>query len=160
MSGGGCEVELGEVVPDDLEVFYRIQNDAQSNELAGVYPRERDDFDEHWVKIHDDPKVIARSIIYDGKTVGNINSFPLDGETYVGYWIERTYWGLGVSTRALTMFLQLDKARPMYASVDIKNIGSCTVLERCGFIKMGQAESAGTDRYAPCVLARYCLNSE
>lgn len=151
-------VELRAVVPDDLEIFFRQQQDPESNELAKVYSRERSDFDAHWAKILESPDVVMRAIAYDGQTVGNINSFPIEGKTYVGYWIERAYWGKGIATRAVRLLLDIDTTRPMYAFVATGNIGSCVVLERCGFVRTGESDSPGTDRFAPCIEAHYRLD--
>ena len=151
-------VELRMIVPDDLDIIYQIQNDPKANDLAKVYARERSDFDAHWAKILESPDVIMRAIAYNGQTVGNINSFPIDGKTYIGYWIERPFWGKGIATRAVQMLLETDTTRPMHAIVATGNIGSCIVLEKNGFVKTGESDSPGTDRFAPCVEAYYCLS--
>lgn len=151
-------VELREIHVDDLDVFFRIQNDTESNELAKVYPRDRLDFDVHWDKIINDAKIIARSIVSNGIAVGQINSFPIDEEIYVGYWLDRESWGLGIATRSLRMFLEVECTRPLYASVSVHNKGSCRVLERCGFVRLEESNSPGNERYAPCRVARYRLN--
>jgi len=150
-------VELRKVVPDDLEVLYRIQTDPKANDLAKVYAREQSDFYAHWAKILESPDVVMRAISYNGQTVGNINSFPIEGKTYVGYWIDRAYWGKGIATRAVKMLLEIDTTRPMHAIVATDNIGSCVVLERCGFVRTGESDSPGTDRFAPCIEAHYRL---
>ncbi len=159
MSDYTGSVELRKVVPDDLEILYRIQTDPKANDLAKVYAREQSDFYAHWTKILESPEVIMRAIAYDGQTVGNINSFPIEGKTYVGYWIERAFWGKGIATRAVQMLLKIDTTRPMYAIVATKNIGSCLVLEKNGFVKIGESDSPGTDRFAPCREAHYRLSS-
>jgi len=151
-------VELREVVPNDLEVFYRIQNDPQSNELAKIYPRQRSDFDAHWGKILAASDVIVRAIAFNGQTVGTINSFPIEEKTFVGYWIGRAHWGKGIATRAVQTLIEIDPTRPMHAFVAKSNIGSCIVLERCGFVQTGDYDSPGTDRFAPCVEVHYRLD--
>ena len=157
MSDYTGSVELRKVVPDDLEVLYRIQTDPKANDLAKVYAREQSDFYAHWAKILESPDVVMRAISYNGQTVGNINSFPIEGKTYVGYWIDRAYWGKGIATRAVKMLLEIDTTRPMHAIVATDNIGSCVVLERCGFVRTGESDSPGTDRFAPCIEAHYRL---
>jgi RimJ/RimL family protein N-acetyltransferase len=51
----------------------------------------------------------------------------------VGYWLGRSYWGRGIATRALALFLPLVPARPLYAHVASHNTGSMRVLVKCGF---------------------------
>lgn len=158
MSDCTGSVELRKVVPDDLKILYQIQTDPKANDLAKVYAREQSDFYAHWAKILKSPDVIMRAIAYDGQTVGNINSFPIEGKTYVGYWIDREFWGKGIATRAVRMLLQIDTTRPMHAFVAAGNIGSCLVLEKNGFVKIGESDSEGTDRFAPCLEAHYRLD--
>lgn len=151
-------VALREVVPDDLEVFYRQQQDPESNELAKVFPRSRAWFDAHWEKALDDPLVIVRTILFDGVAVGKINCFTVMDKTLVGYWIDRAHWGKGIGTRALEMFVGMVDSRPLYAQVATGNFGSIRVLERTGFVKISEQESPETERYAACVEAEYKLD--
>ena len=97
----------------------------------------------HWAKILADDTVTIKTILFNGQVAGNIVSFQQSGEREVGYWIGREYWGKGIATRALAMFLELVKQRPIYAHVDKHNIASRRVLEKCGFVV------AGEDRLEP-----------
>jgi RimJ/RimL family protein N-acetyltransferase len=56
----------------------------------------------------------------------------------VGYWIGRDFWGKGIATQALSLFLTEKKTRPLYAHVVKENIGSRRVLEKCGFSLSGE----------------------
>lgn len=150
-------VELIKVQPAHLEVFFRNQQDTEANDLAKVYPRDRDDFDAHWARIMSNPQVVARSILFGGSVVGNINAFYIDDDMYVGYWIDRGYWGKGIATRALAALIHLVDVRPLIARVAVENIGSIRVLERCGFVKTDEFDSAGDDRFVACVEADYRL---
>jgi RimJ/RimL family protein N-acetyltransferase len=58
----------------------------------------------------------------------------------VGYWIDKNYWGKGIATEALKLFLDEIKERPLYAHVAYDNIGSMKVLQKCGFIKIGDGK--------------------
>jgi hypothetical protein len=44
----------------------------------------------------------------DGRVVGHIASFDLEGRREVTYWIGRENWGRGIATRALQEFLKLE----------------------------------------------------
>jgi len=75
----------------------------------------------------------------------------------VGYWIDRSHWGKGIATRALEAFVSVVDIRPLHALVATSNLGSIRVLERCGFVKIGEKESLADERYAACVEAEYEL---
>ncbi len=51
----------------------------------------------------------------------------------MGYWLGREYWGKGIATRALSLFLDQVTARPLYAYVAKHNLASIRVLQKCGF---------------------------
>ena len=59
----------------------------------------------------------------------------------VGYWLGRPFWGRGVGTRSLKLFLQRERVRPLYADPFSGNPASIRILEKCGF------ERSGTVRY-------------
>ncbi len=66
-----------------------------------------------------------------------------DGRRLVGYWIGREFWGRGLATQALAELLDVVDARPLHAYVAKNNVASIRVLEKCGFVKVG--EHAGDD---------------
>ena len=151
-------VKLRAVVPDDLEIFFCQQQDPESNDLAMVFPRSRSYFDAHWEKSLCDPSVIVRTILLDGVVAGRVTSFTVEGKTLVGYWIDRAHWGKGIGTQALEAFVGVVDIRPLHAQVATSNIGSIRVLERCGFVKIGEKESPEDERYAACIEAEYILS--
>ncbi len=53
-------------------------------------------------------------------------------------WIGQEFWGKGITTRALSIFLKNIDIRPLYARVVKDNIGSIKVLEKCGFVPFGE----------------------
>lgn len=151
-------VELRKVVPDDLELFFHQQQDPESNGLAKVFPRSRSCFDAHWEQSLCNPSVTVRTILFDGVVAGRITSFTVEGKTFVGYWIDRAHWGKGVGTRALEAFVGVVDIRPLYAQVATSNMGSIRMLERCGFVKIGERESPEDERYIACIEAEYILS--
>jgi hypothetical protein len=48
------------------------------------------------------------------------------------------YWGNGIATAALSLFLGLLKVSPLYARLAKHNIASRRVLEKCGFTSSGE----------------------
>jgi len=138
MSARGI-VTLRDVTEADLPVFFEFQLDPVANEMAAFPARDRETFMGHWTsKILGDDAARKQTILLDGEVVGNMLSWEQSGDTLVGYWIGREYWGRGVATRALTLFLTEVDTRPLHAHVVNHNVGSIRVLEKCGFRIVGE----------------------
>jgi RimJ/RimL family protein N-acetyltransferase len=60
------------------------------------------------------------------------------GEPEVSYWIGREFWGMGVASKALSLFLSFVDTRPLSARVAKDNLASLRVLEKCGFVRSGE----------------------
>ncbi|PKO03721.1 MAG: hypothetical protein CVU43_01655 [Chloroflexi bacterium HGW-Chloroflexi-5] len=68
-------------------------------------------------------------------------SFVKDAdEREVGYQLGNAFWGKGIATQALQLFLPLIPLRPLYGLTPAHNIGSQKVLTRCGFMLMDEHE--------------------
>jgi RimJ/RimL family protein N-acetyltransferase len=128
---------LREVDESDLWVFFEQQRDPEAVEMAAFPSREREPFFEHWHRTMADDACIQRTIVSDGKVVGNMLSWERDGKRLVGYWLGREFWGRGLATRALAEFVEELSVRPLYAEVATTNVGSIRVLEKCGFTRVG-----------------------
>jgi [ribosomal protein S5]-alanine N-acetyltransferase len=76
-------------------------------------------------------------IVEDDQVVGSIFAFWMEGEHEVGYGIAREHWGRGLATKALAEFLTVLPDRPLHAQVVKDNAGSIKVLERNGFVRIG-----------------------
>ena len=127
-------VRLRYVQADDLPIFFEYQRDPVANEMAAFPARDREAFMEHWTaNILGNDTGRKRTILLDGEVVGNMLSWEQSGDTLVGYWIGREYWGRGVASRALALFLVEVDERPLHAYVAAHNAGSRRVLEKCGF---------------------------
>jgi RimJ/RimL family protein N-acetyltransferase len=124
---------LRDVTDEDLPLFFEHQRDPESLRMAAFASRERDAFMSHWRTNVLRPGNLSRTIVVDGKVVGNIGSWEQDGMRLVGYWVGREHWGRGIATRALAGFLALEPTRPLHAWVASHNLGSIRVLEKCGF---------------------------
>jgi ribosomal protein S18 acetylase RimI-like enzyme len=111
--------------------------------MAAVPPRDRDAFLAHWAKIQADETTIVKSIIYRGRVAGNIVHWQQPGEPKVGYWIGKEYWGRGIASTALSLFLRLVTQRPLYARVAKHNVASIRVLQKCGFTIVGEDTITG-----------------
>lgn len=127
------DIQLRNVLDSDLPVFFEHQKDPEANQMAAFPSRDRQSFLGHWAKIQSDQSNILKTIIYDGKVAGNIVSFIMAGKREVGYWLGRQFWGKGIATRALRLFLEDIDTRPLYGVAASHNLGSRRVLEKCGF---------------------------
>jgi len=154
-------IHLRPVVPNDIPALYQFQLDPESNDLAGVNPRDLDTFNAVWDKIFNDPETkavtVPRAIVIDdgkgGETlVGCINVFRREGLDFVGYWIDRVggHWGKGYAGRALTLLLEEVPIRPLHARAARSNVASIRVLTRNGFVITGYRHSPATERFHAC----------
>ena len=102
-------------------------------------PADRAAFDAHWRRIRADNTATNRTILFNQTVIGHIASFILFGELEVTYWIDSSYWGRGLATSALQVFLAtVQKKRPIFGRAAKDNLGSIRVLEKCGFQHIGE----------------------
>src|SRR5262245_32858795 len=127
------DVRLVEITTDHLPVLFEQQLDPEASRMAAFPPRDREAFMIHWTKILANPTGTNRTILAGGRVAGYVVAFLMEGETLIGYWLGREFWGQGIATRALAAFLPLVRARPLLAHVAKHNVGSIRVLEKCGF---------------------------
>lgn len=80
-----------------------------------------------------------------------------DGETELGYWIARPFWGLGYATEAAAAIVAVARdglrLRKLTAGHFVDNPASGRVLQKIGFRptgQTGQRYSAGRGTAAPC----------
>ena len=107
--------------------------------MAAFPSRQREAHMQHWARIMAEPSTTLRTILLDGAVAGNVVSWDSTDGREVGYWIGREFWGRGVATRALALFLEEVLDRPLYAHVARHNVASRRVLEKCGFTVTGAA---------------------
>jgi RimJ/RimL family protein N-acetyltransferase len=135
------EVSLRAVRDEDLEAFFEHQADPRATEMAAFPARDREQFAEHWARLRDDDSLVVRTIVADGVVAGNIGSWPVDGQQFLGYWVGREWWGRGVASQALALLIQELVVRPLNAHVAVTNLGSIRVLEKCGFRRIDADEA-------------------
>jgi RimJ/RimL family protein N-acetyltransferase len=127
---------LGEVRDGDLPVLFEQWTDPVAVQMAAFTASDHTDrqaFERRWSRLRADETVINRVILVDGEVAGTIGSWGDTDEREVTYWIGRSYWGKGIATCALKVFLTVDPSRPVQARVAYDNIASKRVLEKCGF---------------------------
>jgi len=142
-------VQLRAVTEADLPAFFKHQLDPLASQIADFPSRDWDSFSAHWTKILADEQCIIRAVVFEGHTAGNIVAFPQSGKTLIGYWLGREFWGRGIGTQALTLFLDEVVSRPLFAYVAKGNTGSIRVLEKCGFVRWEDGTREGPSAGEP-----------
>ncbi len=133
-------VRLRDVADSDIPIFFGQQLDAEANHMAAFTskdPSDRAAFDHHWRRIRADADISPQTILQGEVVVGYVVSFDLFGDLSVGYWLGRAYWGQGLATAALRVFLAQMTERPLYARAASDNLASLRVLQKCGFKVIG-----------------------
>ena len=103
-------------------------------------PADRHAFDARWRRIRADEDIVARTILVDGAVAGSISCWrdpELPGPE-VTYWLGRAYWGRGIATEALALFVAELPPGPFYGRCAADNMGSRRVLETAGFEELGR----------------------
>lgn len=146
-----ADVTLREVREADLLVFFEHQLDADANRMAAFSaedPADRDAFMAKWMMILGDEAIPIKTIVFDGQVAGHVLRW-MDaelGKPEVSYWLGKEFWGQGIATRALAMFLEHVRERPIYGRAAKDNVGSLRVLEKCGFVMQGAGKGFANAR--------------
>ena len=128
-----ADVALRRVEDTDLDALFDQMRDPESVRMAAFThkdPDDRADFDAHTARIRAWPDVVQRVVTLDGRLVGSISSFVIEGDTESPYWIDRSVWGQGIASRAVALLLELVPERPLYARA--ASTGSLGVLRKAG----------------------------
>ena len=144
-----AEVALRPAGDCDLDALFGHMRDPEAVRMAAFTAEDPDDrtaFDAHMAKVRASPEVISRAITAGGRLAGSIASFVIEGDTEVTYWIDRSFWGQGIASRALALLLELVPVRPLFARVASDNAGSLKVLQKAGFAVMGTEISFASGR--------------
>jgi RimJ/RimL family protein N-acetyltransferase len=131
-------VSLRDVRGEDLPVFFEHQLDPDASRMAAFPPRDRVEFMAHWRRSLADATAILETVDWRGEVAGNVVYWEEHGEPKVGFWLGKEYWGRGIASAALSLFLGLVSVRPLYARVAKHNLASRRVLEKCGFTIAGE----------------------
>ena len=140
-------VTLRPIEDVELDALFDQMRDPESVQMAAFTAKDPDDrtaFDSHMSTVRTSPDITLRAITRDGRLVGSVASFVVEGRTEVTYWIDRAVWGHGVASEALALLLDTVVVRPLYARAASDNVGSLRVLRKAGFTIIGTEVS-----YAP-----------
>jgi RimJ/RimL family protein N-acetyltransferase len=109
--------------------------------MAGVPSKEEADFYAHRERVQANPDNVTRAIVVDGEVAGDVVSWADEEGRHVGYRIAQRFWGRGIATAALRLFLEEEVTeRPLNADLQQSNVGSRRVLEKNGFRLLGPDE--------------------
>jgi len=147
--GDRLKIRLRTVRNTDLPIFFEQQLDPQANDMAAFTSKnatDRDAFDAHWAKITADAGIVVRTILFGNKVAGYILHHSWLGNPEVTYWLGREFWGQGIASDALKLFLREQDLRPLYARVAKDNLASRRVLEKNGFSVIGEDQGFSNAR--------------
>lgn len=133
-------ITLRPSIVEDIEKFFEFQLDTEANYLAAFSAKDPNDkkaYLEKYTKLLHNPTVNMQTIVRGNTVIGTVTKYEIDGDAEITYWIDKPFWGQGVATKALQMFLELERKRPIFGHVAFDNFGSQQVLEKCGFVKIG-----------------------
>ncbi|KAB8165737.1 GNAT family N-acetyltransferase [Streptomyces sp. 3MP-14] len=146
------DIRLRDVVDEDLEEFLAQEHDPEAVRRSRFPPREREAFLRHWrTRVLGVPGVFVQAVTVDGELAGNVVAWWEGERRFLGYWLGREFWGRGVGSRAVALFLERERHRPLYADPFVGNVGSVRLLARLGFREAGR-ERDGEDEYVLMVL--------
>ncbi|MFH9010360.1 GNAT family N-acetyltransferase [Streptomyces sp. NPDC017943] len=146
------DVRLRDVVDADLEFFLSYEHDEEAARRSRFTPRPREAFLRHWrTRVLGDDTNLVQTVTVAGEVAGNIVAWWEEDRRFLGYWLGRAYWGRGIGTRALALFLERETNRPLYADPYLGNTGSVRLLEKHGFRRTGTVHH-GEDEHVLLVL--------
>jgi RimJ/RimL family protein N-acetyltransferase len=146
-----AQVALRPIEDSDLDGLFDQMRDRESVWMAAFTaedPDDREAFDRHMAKIRAAPDTANYAVTRDGKLVGSIANFVVDGETEITYWIDRSVWGQGIASQALDLLLETIAVRPIRARAASDNLASLRVLQKAGFTVVGTAVGYASARHA------------
>lgn len=124
----------------DLDKLFLFQLDTEAGYLAAFTPKDPADKSTYltkYTKLLRDPTINNQTVLIDNIIVGSIAKFIMEGSAEITYWIDRNFWGQGIATKALTIFLFKETTRPLFGRTAFDNFNSQKVLEKCGFVRIG-----------------------
>jgi len=144
-------VPLRDVRPEDLDEFFLHQQDEAASQMSGFAPRNPSDrgvFDYHWAHLLSDRRSRVQTIEHEGRAAGALICTDHDGVAELSFWTAQEFWGLGLTTSAVTEFLADFPGRPVRAHVPEDNAGTVKVLSRLGFTVVGEEKVFSNARAA------------
>lgn len=145
-------VALRDVTDADVEIFFEQQLDPAATAMAAFPSRDIHAHRAHWSKVLARDDAFTRTIVVGDEVAGNIGSWEDEGHREIGYWLGRSFWGRGIASSALELFLREVTERPLLAWVASHNAASIRVLEKSGFRRAPEQPPSEQDGTAMVIL--------
>jgi RimJ/RimL family protein N-acetyltransferase len=145
------ELVLRDVIPADLPTLYVYESDLAWCAMAQIKPRTKTQFDLAWKKVvqsrsGEGSAVVQKTILLSGHVCGTIGCRLVGDHWELGYGLGRAYWGRGIASCALGLFLSEVKLRPLSAKAAYSNVASICVLLKNGFVYQQTTTTPETER--------------
>ena len=92
-------------------------------------PHDGATFQRHWDQILSDKYCRNQTVVWRGKVAGYVSCFELFGKPSLAYWIGREFWGQGIATAAVRLFLRVVPDGPSLPGWPL------TISARSGFLR-------------------------
>lgn len=142
---------------DDADRLAVLLNDPDVTAMTASipYPYARSDAEAFLSNARNDAgRIVGRAILLHGDLVGGVGLGPRpNGREEIGYWVGKPYWGQGIATRAVALFLDVLRGLgvngPLHAQTVRTNEASQKVLLSNGFVFTGEGECITPARDTP-----------
>jgi len=153
------DVSIRPVRLDDLPTLYAFESNPAWLAMAMLKPRSEDAFNAVWKPIAAGTaeNIVQRVILSDDEVCGTIGCQLRDETWSVGYGLGAPFWGKGIASRALGLFLASVSTRPLSATTAATNAASIRVLQKHGFVLQSSQYEPATGRYLACEVTRFIL---
>src|SRR6266540_7351957 len=136
-------ITLRTFADSDLDALFTWESDPRAVQMAAftrANPSDRSAFDAHYERVRSDPSNTLLAIDDDGKFVGTIGSFTMEGEREVTTGSHRRD-GVKGSRRGPSVRSLRSNRPALYGRVASHNAASAKVLARAGFVEVGSETS-------------------
>lgn len=157
------EISIRPSVAADINDFFEFQLDEAANYMAAFTAKKTNDktaYLEKHTKLLLNPTVNMQTVLAGDTIIGTVTKFEINNEAEVPFWINKPFWGQGIATKALKLFLKTEKKRPLFGHAACDNFGSQKVLEKCGFVNIGMEKGFANARQAEIEEFVYKLDYE
>lgn len=133
------KVELRKTQPSDLDILFDYQADDEAGYMAAFVSntwKDREGYRAKWEKLLAEG-ANSWTILCDGTIVGSIGIWMMNGEPQITYGIGRAFWGQGLASAAMELYLPGVETYPLYGRAASDNTRSIRLLQKSGFKKIG-----------------------
>lgn len=133
-------LEIRKTQKEDLNTLFDFQADDDAGRMAAFVSntwKDREGYIAKWERLLQDDSVNSYTILHNGIIVGSVGTWMMDNERQITYGVDKAFWGQGIATAALALFLKKVDEYPLYGRAASDNIRSIKMLERAGFVKTG-----------------------